>query len=93
MSETLGIEESELELDVSVYPNPTQGLLNLKLANFNVGKLSYQLFNLQGQLLFSAVISNDLTHIEMYNLSEGIYLLNLNVNDKPIKSFRIIKKE
>jgi len=93
VGETLGIEESELELDVSVYPNPTQGLLNLKLANFNVGKLSYQLFNLQGQLLFSAVISNDLTHIEMYNLSEGIYLLNLNVNDKPIKSFRIIKKE
>lgn len=93
VDESLSIDDNALELGLSVFPNPTQGLINLKLANFNSSKLSYQLFNLQGQLLLSSVINNDLTRIEMYNLSEGIYLLNVNVNNKPIKSFRIIKKQ
>ena len=78
---------------MSVYLNPTQGSLNLVITNFNKADLSYQLFSLQGQLLLRKTINNDMTKIPMNTLSEGVYVLKVNLNNKEIKSFKIIKKE
>jgi hypothetical protein len=66
--------------------------LSLKIINFNQGKLSYQLYSLQGQLLLSNTINNAITKIPMYRLSEGVYLLRVNQNNKEVKSFKIINK-
>jgi hypothetical protein len=93
VDDSLGIDDIALDLGLSVYPNPTQGSLNLKIANFNKANLSYQLFSLQGQLLWRKAINNDMTNIPMHRLSEGMYLLKINLNNKEIKSFKIIKKE
>jgi hypothetical protein len=93
VDDSLGIDDIALDLGLSVYPNPTQGSLNLKMASFNKANLSYQLFSLQGQLLLRKAINNDITNIPMHRLSEGMYLLKVNLNNKEIKSFKIIKKE
>ena len=93
VNETLGIDDRELDLGFSVYPNPTKDILNLKIANFNNGKLSYQLFSLQGQLLLSETVNSEITRISMYRFSDGMYVLKVNLNNKEVKSFKIFKKE
>jgi hypothetical protein len=61
--------------------------------NFKIIDVKFELFSLQGQLLWRKAINNDMTKIPMDKLSEGMYLLKVNLNNKEIKSFKIIKKE
>ena len=93
VDDSLSIDDRELDFGLSVYPNPTKGSINLKATNFNNRKLSFQLFSMQGQLLLSKTINNDMTRVPMDRLSEGIYLLKVNLNNKMVKSFKIVKKE
>ena len=47
-----GIEEaSVINLECSVFPNPTNNLLTLKIDNYNKEKLSYQLFDINGKYI------------------------------------------
>ena len=48
---TVGIKETELNISLSVFPNPTADNLTLQISDYNNEKLSYQLFDMQGKLL------------------------------------------
>jgi len=48
---TLGIKQHELNISLSVFPNPTTDNLTLQIGDYNNEKLSYQLFDIQGKLL------------------------------------------
>jgi hypothetical protein len=74
-----------------VYPNPTTSLVNLKIDNFNLANLSYQLFDGIGRLITDKKITEDETQIQLENYPSAIYLLNVNQENKTIKTFKIIK--
>lgn len=80
-----------INLKVSVYPNPTTDVLQLKVGSEQFEGLSYQLFNIQGKLLQSAVITKNETSIFMNNLVPAIYFLKVLRSNKGIKVFKIIK--
>jgi hypothetical protein len=88
----LSINENDLDIGFSVYPNPTTDHVNLKISNFNKENLSYQLYSLHGQLLSRGEIKENITVIGMQRLSMGMYLLKVNLDDREVKSFKIIKK-
>ena len=48
---TVGIKETELNISLSVFPNPTADNLTLQISDYNNEKLSYQLFDMQGKQL------------------------------------------
>ena len=50
---TVGIKETELNISLSVFPNPTADNLTLQISNYNNEKLSYQLLDMQGKLFRS----------------------------------------
>jgi ribosome biogenesis SPOUT family RNA methylase Rps3 len=91
--DTLSVDHDELDLGLSVYPNPTKGNLNLKITNFNTGNLTYQLFSIHGQLLLSDTVHNDITRIPMHRLAKGMYILKVTSSTKVVKSFKVIKSE
>jgi hypothetical protein len=101
-----GIEEAKgINLSVSAYPNPTNDFLTLKVdasTALSIHSLSYQLFDLQGNLLETKKITGNETSIVMSNLVPAIYFLKVYAvgrngrtgviqNDKKIKTFKIIK--
>jgi hypothetical protein len=88
---TTGIEETYINLEVSAYPNPTTDFLHLKIENNDYQKLSYQLYDLQGRLLQSDVLTNHLTTINMENLPGSTYFLSVSRNQKILKTFQITK--
>ena len=88
-----GIEEAKgITLIYSVYPNPTSNFLSLKVENYSFDKLRVQLYDIQGKLLESLIVTADQTSIDMTNLTPAIYLLRVIHNNIEVKSFRIIKK-
>jgi hypothetical protein len=76
---------------VSAYPNPTKEFLNLKVENYNVENLSYQLFDIQGKLLESKKIESKETSIVTSNLVPATYFLRVIESNREIKTFKIVK--
>jgi Secretion system C-terminal sorting domain len=82
------------EVAIVVYPNPTTDYVNLSMKGVDLenGQNTYQLFSYQGKLLRQQIIEEDLTEINLSNLSSSIYLLQVFVKNKIWKSFKILKK-
>lgn len=82
-----------ITLEMVVYPNPTTNLLTLKLPQENLSNLSYQVYDINGKMVYDLekIISSETT-ISMQNNPKGVYFLNVMTNGEPIKSFKILKK-
>lgn len=89
---TVGIKESELNVSVSIFPNPTANNLILQIHNFEISTLGFQLFDMQGKLLNSGQITADQMQIKTSNLPSATYFVNVVSQDnKQVQSFKIIK--
>lgn len=90
ISITSGLNEAGVNINLSAYPNPTTNYLMLQIDNSDIA-LSYQLFDMRGQLLESKPVTVNITNIEMEQFAKGAYFLKVSQNSKEIKSFKIIK--
>jgi len=90
ISITLGLEETEINLNLSAYPNPTTNYLMLQIDNYDKALL-YQLYDISGKLLESNTIVASSTTITMEALPTATYLLKVTQNNKEVKTFKIIK--
>ena len=74
---SLSVNNFEFEKDLRVFPNPTNGLINIQNKNFPLTKI--ELYNLQGQLLKSHDFENENNvNIDGSELSNGLYILKIN---------------
>jgi hypothetical protein len=89
ISITVGINETSINLELSVYPNPTTNYLTLKVEDN--ANLSYQLFDLQGKVLESKKLQSTSTNINLEAQPKAIYFLRVTKNGTAIKTFKIIK--
>lgn len=89
---TIGIKETELNISLTAFPNPTTENLTLQISDYNNEKLSYQLFDMQGKQLSNGQIVAQKTQINMNNLPTATYFVNVvNQENKKVQSFKIIK--
>ena len=88
---SIGIEQTEINLELIAYPNPTGNNLTLSVGNYNKEKLIYQLYDMQGKLLESKKVGSIITIINMKNFPVSTYHLNILDNNSLIKTFNIIK--
>ncbi|MEZ4854289.1 T9SS-dependent M36 family metallopeptidase [Flavobacterium sp.] len=67
---------------IRVYPNPTNGKLNLRVNNYN-GVLNVEVFDLNGRKVMSKTLQNFSVEDELNitSLQSGMYLLKLTGND------------
>lgn len=90
---TLGIQETELNISLSVFPNPTADYLTLQINGYTDERLSYQLFDIQGKLVNNGQVNTQQTQINTASFSSGTYLLKVvHRENKTVQSFKIIKK-
>ena len=88
-----GNEEAKgINLSVSAYPNPTTDYLTLRIDEFDISNLSYQLYDMNGKLLQNEKIIDNQTSISMSNLVRANYLVIVIQGNKEVKTFKIIKK-
>ncbi len=89
ISATVGIKETSINLELSVYPNPITDYLTLKVDDFET--LNFQLIDLQGKVIENKKVSSTSTSINVENLPKAIYFLNVVKNKQVVKTFKIIK--
>jgi hypothetical protein len=92
ISITTGVDETAINLEMNVYPNPSTDYLILKIESKEFSSMSYQLIDMQGKVLKTEKASANNTTIKMEGLAKSTYILNVIQNNKSIKTFSIIKK-
>ena len=85
------LDDPELNLNLSIYPNPAANLLTLKVDIQSNENLSYQLFDMHGKLLEIKKITNSQESISMINLAPATYLLKVTYKNQEIQTYKIIK--
>lgn len=92
ISVVIAIEEAKgINLSVSAYPNPTTDYLTLRIDEFEISNLSYQLYDMNGKLLQSEKITGNQTSIVMSNLVLANYFVKVIQGSRELKTFKIIK--
>ena len=87
---TTAIQENEMAIgDVSIYPNPSNGLFVVDYNATSGGDYMVRIFDMTGQVVFSqsysAGVGQNSIHIDMSRYRQGIYLLemsDINLNSK-----------
>ncbi|WP_347924196.1 M43 family zinc metalloprotease [Pontimicrobium sp. SW4] len=77
---------------ISIYPNPTNSILNIKLANRNDLPDAYKVYNLLGQLVKENQVKNtSQLNVDVSSLSNGLYFIKVIKNGASL-SLPFIKK-
>lgn len=94
ISVVTGLEEAEdISLEFSIYPNPATDFIKLKIENYEIENLRYQLYDINGRLLQSNKVEGKETPISLETLLPASYFLKITDNNKEIKTFKIIKNK
>ncbi len=88
VSGQVSIDEIALEYGISVYPNPATEILNISL-NYDKD-VNLTLINMLGKAVMSKNINNFAT-IDVSNLTQGVYLIKMNIEGKQYSSKLFIK--
>ncbi len=88
---TVNIEESNLQAEVGIYPNPTNEYIVLSVKDVDTKDIRYQLYDMQGSLLVDKKIEGTETSIYMENYATATYFLKVLNSKNESKEFKIIK--
>jgi hypothetical protein len=88
---TVSVENLDIEIAMSVFPNPTFSELILEVRDLQFENLHYHLFDLEGRMLEKAEVFDSRTNIDMHAYRSGSYYLIVSHDQKQIQTFKIIK--
>jgi hypothetical protein len=77
---------------VTVYPNPTNGIINITLSSELTKNSTLEIYNAIGKLIITEVLSNELNTLNISNLSNGIYSFRVMNNNTMVKFGKLAKQ-
>lgn len=92
---SLGIEDIESDIqsyNISMYPNPTTNIFNLKFESDTVSDLNVEIMSIEGKTINTFKLSNyESLQLNISNLSQGVYITNFYSGNVLISSKRLVK--
>ncbi len=82
----VGIEENQIKIDYSFYPNPTSDFINIELTSEKSGEANLQILSLDGKVIqtetFQLVQSQTVyKRFDLSNQTNGMYLISIQSKD------------
>ena len=92
IQEVLSVEEEQWNLQVQLFPNPTNNFLNVVIER-SPEPITLELSNVSGQVVQSHELTfEDSIQLEMAGLRPGVYFLSISQSYKKIKTYKVIKQ-
>lgn len=76
---------------IIIYPNPTKGLLNVKIAGLDKINGQISIYNMGGRLINQSDLSSSNQTFDLSDQPNGIYIMQIKLEDK-VSSWKIIKE-
>ena len=86
---SVGINETINDTLFTIYPNPTQSIVNVKADTKLIGAV-YNMYDNTGKVVLSGKINTENTSVDLEKLAAGIYLFSIGENVK--QTFKVIKE-
>jgi hypothetical protein len=86
-----GIKELVIN-GINVYPNPTNGVLNISISSELTGMTSIEVYDAIGKLVINEVLTTTTTTINTTKLADGIYTFKVINDNKAVKIGKIVKQ-
>ncbi len=87
----VGIDELLSKANIAVYPNPTEGILNVKLNGYKSEVISIRIFNSKGQVVLTDEILKSSSEFNLTDLPKGVYIVELQNGTKTSDSKIVLK--
>ncbi len=90
---SLSVSDFDDENNFQIYPNPTNGEINIRYNFSDTTRVSYEILTAHGAIVTNNTFSdnNNREKLDISSLAKGLYLLKLKT-DKQIYTFKIIIK-
>ncbi len=85
----LAVDNLDSNFKISIYPNPSSNVFYLDLVDPT--DIHYKIFSINGRLLLENDLKFSSNQINLDQIKNGIYFLGIYKNNKPIKTYKIIK--
>ena len=85
----VGLEDYAPDYKATIFPNPTQDVLNIKTSTFE--NVTYTLYDAQGKLVIQNILTAEQTPVQVSQLAPGSYSLTLNNETQNLKIFKLVK--
>jgi hypothetical protein len=96
VANTFGIGEADLNVDVSIFPNPTNGTFNVKLSSESNEVVKLSISSMVGESIYSAeqinVDGEFIKTIDLSSFAEGIYFITIENNNKVLTEKIVVQK-
>ena len=80
---TLSTIETTLEKQISIYPNPNKGIINIEFSDLNRGEIvDIKVINTIGQIVYQDRVLKQKNHQFYLNQVSGLYFIEINYNNK-----------
>jgi hypothetical protein len=93
---TMSIKETDAAvLDVSVFPNPTSDLVNIRINHSSIEQVVVSITDLQGKEVYNGLYAgiSNVIGINTASYATGTYVLSLkNLNNQVLGTYKIIKQ-
>ena len=77
ITQNVGTQELLNKANVTVYPNPTSGMLNVKLSGYKSEVITLNVLNTSGQVVLTDEILSGSSKFDLSHLSKGLYIVEL----------------
>lgn len=88
---TMFVNNLAMNLTMEVFPNPTANLLQLKVAGLRGEKLSYKVLGLDGKLIVSEGIEEEITQVDLHTLPSATYFIEVLRDADKLQTFKVVK--
>ena len=87
----VGVADNDTEPDVSIFPNPTSGLVRISATgSWAERALSVEVYDMYGKLLQSGSVENH--QLQLGQCASGIYLLKIFSDAELVGVYKVMKR-
>lgn len=89
----VGTFDTDFDVPMNLFPNPTSGVLTLEVPGYDFGSYLYVVFDGGGREIIKGSLQAVQSQIILENMQPAVYYLHvLHADNRPVKTFKIIKK-
>jgi hypothetical protein len=92
LSEITGVNEINANKNVNIYPNPASNLITLNFDRTNNQKITLNFYNVMGELVKTELLKQNQQQVNICDLNNGIYIVEINTNNWSEKHPLIIQR-
>ncbi len=88
------VHEAATDKAVSLYPNPTSGIVTIQVGEHLAGDVRLQMFDADGMKCLDSAIgdSGSLITLDLHNLGAGLYVYKVMSGDRTVASGKLVKQ-